>query len=146
MKEKHIQVLLSDRYSTTRKYGGTGLGLAISQSLIALMGGVIDFTSVENMGSRFFFELDFDIRRERKYPDKLNTSGARIILLAQEEVLSLQELMIVNYLHFVDRDFSICNCGADHHSGTETHFHSFMNPPSATILIPFWQDLATTAS
>jgi hypothetical protein len=99
--------------STTRKYGGTGLGLAISQSLIHLMGGTIDFTSVENLGSRFFFELDFGISRERQYPDVLNISGREIILLAQERILSLQELLIVNYLHFVDRNFSICDFGED---------------------------------
>jgi PAS domain S-box-containing protein len=112
--------------STTRKYGGTGLGLAISQSLIFLMGGRIDFTSVENLGSRFFFELNFDIRRERQYPERLNISGREIILLSQTEVLSLQELMIVNYLHFVDSSFSICHCGEDIPSSGHKRIYIFV--------------------
>lgn len=39
--------------SMTRKYGGTGLGLAVTRQLIRLMGGNIDFTSVQNIGSTF---------------------------------------------------------------------------------------------
>jgi CheY-like chemotaxis protein len=43
--------------STTRKYGGTGLGLAISKRLLEKMGGSIDFSSVPDQGSIFFFDV-----------------------------------------------------------------------------------------
>ncbi len=51
--EKFSQVDSTD----TRVTGGTGLGLAISKELIQRMGGLIGFSSEENVGSTFFFEL-----------------------------------------------------------------------------------------
>ncbi len=41
----------------TRRFGGTGLGLVISRKLTLLMKGSIDFDSVENEGSRFWFQI-----------------------------------------------------------------------------------------
>lgn len=46
--------------STSRKYGGSGLGLAIAKRLCQLMGGDIQVTSKEGIGSTFSFTVSLD--------------------------------------------------------------------------------------
>ncbi len=45
--------------STTRKYGGSGLGLAICKTIVAKMGGTINVSSREGIGTIFTLELPF---------------------------------------------------------------------------------------
>ncbi|MCB1143590.1 MAG: PAS domain-containing protein [Leptospiraceae bacterium] len=44
---------------TTRKFGGTGLGLAIVKKLLEMQGSKIHISSKINVGTKFFFELEF---------------------------------------------------------------------------------------
>ena len=46
--------------STTRRYGGSGLGLTIAKHLVEAMDGELSFESVENLGSRFWFDLTLE--------------------------------------------------------------------------------------
>ncbi len=45
----------------SRRFGGSGLGLSISANLASMMGGKLFVESEEGRGSRFWFELDFEI-------------------------------------------------------------------------------------
>jgi len=45
--------------STVRKYGGTGLGLTVSAKLAELLGGELNVTSQEGVGSEFIFSAPF---------------------------------------------------------------------------------------
>src|SRR6478672_5750347 len=48
--------------SLSRRHGGTGLGTTIAKGLTEAMGGSIGFESSENIGSRFWVELPFELQ------------------------------------------------------------------------------------
>lgn len=56
--------------STRRKFGGTGLGLSISRELAKLLGGEIELTSKESVGSEFTLSVPVD-RKEIADPPHL---------------------------------------------------------------------------
>jgi signal transduction histidine kinase/CheY-like chemotaxis protein len=53
--------------STTREYGGTGLGLAIVKNLVTLMGGDVLLDSEIGRGSKFSFDIWFDLPDSNKF-------------------------------------------------------------------------------
>ncbi|MBB3068184.1 two-component system sensor histidine kinase/response regulator [Paenibacillus baekrokdamisoli] len=54
--------------AANRKFGGTGLGLVIVKSLVEMMGGYIEVSSQEKVGSKFTFTLELAVEA----PARLN--------------------------------------------------------------------------
>jgi len=72
--------------SITRRFGGTGLGLVISRKLTLLMDGKIDFDSVENQGSCFWFHIPVKIKDDTDTGFGDNLSGVHVVLLSKNEL------------------------------------------------------------
>ncbi len=64
---EEVQERIFDKFSqadesTTRRFGGTGLGTAITKQLVELMGGRIGIQSTPNIGSTFWFDIEFELQ------------------------------------------------------------------------------------
>jgi len=81
----------------TRKYGGTGLGLTITKNIIELMGGRIAVESTPGEGSKFSFELVFEMEKEKEETESSTTIyGSRRpvfkgdVLLCEDNIMNQQ--------------------------------------------------------
>lgn len=106
--------------STTKKFGGTGLGLIISKQLVELMNGTIWYESEENIGSKFYFELELLTAKEKKieqHPSILNSDievlelKANDILLAEDNEINQQ--VIIGLLEKSNINIDIANNGEE---------------------------------
>ncbi|MDD0854679.1 ATP-binding protein [Halobacteriovorax sp. GB3] len=98
--------------SISVKYGGTGLGLSFCQKVLALMGSRIEVESKQNVGSKFYFDLELDeiiIRQEVKEEEingleKLkNITDANILIVDDsEDNINLLKLYFKPYKFNVD--------------------------------------------
>ncbi len=83
--EKIFETFTQADQSVSRKFGGTGLGTAISKKLVDLMGGSIGVNSKRNLGSTFWFELEYDRQTEipeDDFDDPIISSLPIILLIA----------------------------------------------------------------
>lgn len=92
--------------STTRKYGGTGLGLSIFKSLVELMGGRFGVESIKDKGSKFWFELDFEISGKKIFDEEFEFNETNLAVISKSKRLSS---ILDSYLTNIGVKFHIFN-------------------------------------
>lgn len=100
--ERIFEPFAQEHIGSRSKYVGTGLGMPIAKSLVEKMGGTIEFTSQENVGSQFVIRIPFKIDPKQKNETVKESTSASIeglsVLLVEDNELNMEiaEFIIEN--------------------------------------------------
>lgn len=92
--ERIFEPFAQEHMGSRSKYVGTGLGMPIAKSLVEKMGGTIEFTSQEGVGSQFVIRIPFKIDEEHKNKKVKESASASIeglsVLLVEDNELNME--------------------------------------------------------
>lgn len=86
-----FEPFVQEHIGSRSKYVGTGLGMPIAKSLVEKMGGTIEFTSQEGVGSQFVMRIPFKIDQEHKNERvkesvSVSIEGLHVLLVEDNEL------------------------------------------------------------
>lgn len=89
--DKIFEPFAQEHIGSRSKYGGTGLGMPIAKSLVEKMGGTIEFTSQEGVGSQFVMRIPFKMDQEHKNERvkesvSVSIEGLHVLLVEDNEL------------------------------------------------------------
>jgi len=95
---------------TTRKFGGTGLGLTISKQLVELHNSNLEVSSVPDVGSTFYFTVDFKIALPPQEKEQVVEANGidvtnKIILLVEDNMFN--QMVAVDSIKEIFADIEI---------------------------------------
>lgn len=102
--EKVFQSFEQAEQSTTKHYGGTGLGITIVNSYLELMDSKLELESKLGEGSKFFFEVNFDLKRYTKR--RVNKKYCNINMAYYSPEHTLLNPTLKEYLNFYQVNIS----------------------------------------
>ena len=92
--ERIFEPFAQEHMGSRSKYVGTGLGMPIAKSLVEKMGGTIELTSQEGVGSQFVIRIPFKIDEEHKTEAVKEATSASIeglsVLLVEDNELNME--------------------------------------------------------
>ncbi|MCF0071812.1 ATP-binding protein [Dyadobacter sp. CY261] len=99
---------------TKKQYHGTGLGLRLIQRLVHLLGGKLEFTSQEGVGSSFFFDIPYPLAQikipvQESAPEKVLAPLQITVLVAEDD--QMNALILKNFLRKWGAEFDFVENG-----------------------------------
>ena len=99
---KIFEPFAQEHIGSRSKYVGTGLDMPIAKSLVEKMGGTLEFTSQEGVGSQFMIRIPFKIDEEHKNgtvkeSTSVSIEGLSVLLVEDNELnMEIAEFIIEN--------------------------------------------------